>query len=133
MKYPYPYLFFHFSSILGVAPQIISNKEFAQAFGSALNRPSFFPTPEFVFNLVFGEERAVLITRGQKIEPKRALESGFRGGDFRLNYPLLCPLHLHQKHNIYEKSDESTPGIKNASEFNGMPTFLLCVSHRIRF
>ena len=43
----------------------------------AMNRPSFFPLPEFVWNFVFGPERAVMITKGQKIVPKAALESGF--------------------------------------------------------
>ena len=34
--------------------------------------------PEFVWNLVFGEERAVMISRGQKVEPKRTMESCYK-------------------------------------------------------
>lgn len=62
----------------GVAPQMITNQEFVDAFASALSRPAFFPLPDTVWNLVFGQERATMITRGQKVEPKRTLESGFK-------------------------------------------------------
>ena len=34
--------------------------------------------PEFVWNLVFGEESSVMITRGQKVVPRRTLETGFK-------------------------------------------------------
>jgi len=61
-----------------VAPQIISNQEFVSAFAGALWRPALFPLPESVWNLVFGEERAVMITRGQKVVPRRTLESGYQ-------------------------------------------------------
>lgn len=43
-----------------------------------MRRPALFKTPEFVINLVFGAERAVIITTGPKIEPKRVLELGFK-------------------------------------------------------
>merc|ERR1712241_774264 len=61
----------------GVAPQVISNQDFVNAFASSLYRPAFFPLPDFVWNLVFGEERATMITKGQKVEPKRTLETGY--------------------------------------------------------
>jgi len=60
-----------------VAPQKITNQDFVNAFASALNRPAFFPLPDFVWNLVFGQERATMITKGQKVQPKRTLESGY--------------------------------------------------------
>lgn len=40
-------------------------------------RPAFFPLPELVVNLLFGEERAKVMTQGQKVEPKRVLEYNF--------------------------------------------------------
>ena len=58
----------------GVSPQIISNQEFVNAFASALYRPAFFPLPDFVWNLVFGEERAAVITKGVTVVPKRTVE-----------------------------------------------------------
>lgn len=61
-----------------VAPQVISNQEFVNAFSGALGRPAFIPLPEFVWNFVFGEERAAMITKGQKVLPTRTLESGYK-------------------------------------------------------
>lgn len=61
----------------GVAPQIITNKEFAKAFGQALWRPSFIPLPIFAVNMLFGEERAKIMTEGQKVWPKKALDTGY--------------------------------------------------------
>ncbi|XP_071525217.1 epimerase family protein SDR39U1-like isoform X1 [Panulirus ornatus] len=61
----------------GVAPQIITNKEFARAFGEALWRPSFIPLPTFFVNALFSEERAKIMTEGQKVIPKKALETGY--------------------------------------------------------
>lgn len=63
--------------INGVAPQIITNKEFAKAFGQALWRPSFMPLPTFAVNMLFGGERAKIMTEGQKVWPKKALEAGY--------------------------------------------------------
>lgn len=62
----------------GVAPQIITNREFAKAFGQALWRPSFVPLPTFAVNLMFGEERAKIMTEGQKVWPKKALDTGYK-------------------------------------------------------
>lgn len=61
-----------------VAPQIITNQEFVKAFATALNRPAFIPMPEMVFNIAFGQERATMITKGQKVQPRRTLESGYK-------------------------------------------------------
>jgi len=61
-----------------VAPHMVTNQQFVDAFAGALQRPAFFPLPDFVWNSVFGEERASMITKGQWIEPKRSLESGYK-------------------------------------------------------
>lgn len=58
--------------------QVITNKEFSTAFGKAMWRPAIFPLPVFVLNLAFSEERAKIMTDGQKVVPKRTLESGFQ-------------------------------------------------------
>ncbi|XP_064547908.1 epimerase family protein SDR39U1 [Drosophila montana] len=62
----------------GVAPEIVSNKGFSQAFASALNRPCLFPVPEFVVHAIFGKERAALLLSGAKIQPKRTIASGYQ-------------------------------------------------------
>jgi len=61
----------------GVAPQVINNKDFSKAFGRALWRPALIPLPEFVVNTIFSKERAVLLTTGPKVSPKRVKELGF--------------------------------------------------------
>ncbi|KFM67311.1 hypothetical protein X975_10040, partial [Stegodyphus mimosarum] len=61
----------------GVSPQIITNYEFAKALSRAMWRPCLFPLPEFAINLAFGKERASMMTQGQKVLPKRTLESGY--------------------------------------------------------
>nr|CAG4646320.1 EOG090X07KR [Macrothrix elegans] len=62
----------------GVAPNIITSNQFAKAFGGSLWRPAILPLPEFACNLLLGPERATMLTSGQKVIPKRTLESGFK-------------------------------------------------------
>ncbi|KAJ9588963.1 hypothetical protein L9F63_017740 [Diploptera punctata] len=62
----------------GVAPQIVTNKEFAKTFAKALWRPALIPIPEYALNLAFSEERAKMMTEGQKVVPKRTLAYGFQ-------------------------------------------------------
>ena len=61
----------------GVAPQLITSRDFASAFGRSLYRPAFIPMPELVVNYLFGPERATMLTSGMKVIPKRVLELGF--------------------------------------------------------
>jgi len=64
-------------AVNAVAPEMVTNAEFVSAFGSALWRPTFIPLPELVFNFVFGEERAALILKGQRVVPAKALATGY--------------------------------------------------------
>lgn len=68
----------------GTAPEIVTNLQFSKAFAKAMTRPALVPTPECVFDLVFGKERSVLLTTGPKVVPKRTLETGFK-----YNYPTI--------------------------------------------
>ncbi|XP_063892859.1 epimerase family protein SDR39U1-like [Helicoverpa armigera] len=61
----------------GVAPQVITNDDFTKSFARALRRPAFFPVPEVILNMVLHEERAMIMTKGQHVVPKRVLEYGF--------------------------------------------------------
>lgn len=56
----------------------MTNRQFSTAFGKALWRPALIPIPEFVLNIAFSEERAKIMTEGQKVIPKRTLEYGFQ-------------------------------------------------------
>ncbi|KAL3860028.1 hypothetical protein ACJMK2_010201 [Sinanodonta woodiana] len=62
----------------GVAPEAATNAQFASAFAGAMWRRALIPMPSFVFNTVFGNERAKIILEGQKVIPKRTLECGYK-------------------------------------------------------
>ena len=74
------------------------------------SRPAFFPAPEFVFNLIFGKERASIVTQSQVahswslgssdasfqvVQPVRTLESGF---EYR--FPTIGNGHLKRQAQI---------------------------------
>lgn len=63
------------------APQPVTNKEFSQALGQVLHRPSKVPTPRFALRVMLGEV-ADVITEGQRVLPKHAQAQGFA---FRFN------------------------------------------------
>jgi len=58
------------------APNPVRNKDLAKALGRALHRPSFMPAPGFMVKLVLGEFGSVIL-EGQRVIPKRLLDSGF--------------------------------------------------------
>ena len=58
------------------APNPVRNKDLAIALGKALHRPSFMPAPGSMIKLVLGEFGSVIL-EGQRVIPKRLLESGF--------------------------------------------------------
>ncbi|XP_077413387.1 epimerase family protein SDR39U1 isoform X1 [Vanacampus margaritifer] len=62
----------------GVAPALNTNYEFTKELGRLLSRPTIFPVPAFVLNALLGSERAVILAEGQKVVPKRTLETGFQ-------------------------------------------------------
>lgn len=58
------------------APNPVRNKDLGKALGKVLHRPSFMPAPGFMVKLVLGEFGSVIL-EGQRVIPKRLLESGF--------------------------------------------------------
>jgi len=58
------------------APTPTTNKGLTKALGTALNRPTILPVPEFVLKLIFSEGAKVL-TDGQRAIPKRLQDDGF--------------------------------------------------------
>ena len=59
------------------APQAVRNAEFTRALGRALHRPACLPAPAWALRLVLGE-MSVLLLGGQHLQPRRALEAGYR-------------------------------------------------------
>jgi uncharacterized protein (TIGR01777 family) len=59
------------------SPSPVTNQEFSQALGRALNRPSFLPAPAFALRLMLGEMADALLLSGQRALPVRATDLGF--------------------------------------------------------
>jgi hypothetical protein len=59
------------------APNPICNKEMTKILAEVLHRPTFVPAvPSFLLKLIMGEGAKVLLN-GQRVMPKRLLDSGF--------------------------------------------------------
>jgi len=61
----------------GTAPLPVTNAEFAQQLGLALQRPARLPMPGWLLRLLVGGMAELLLT-GQKVIPRRLIEAGFR-------------------------------------------------------
>jgi len=59
------------------APNPVRQKSFAKTLGRVLRRPAFAPLPGFVVRVLFGELARPLLLEGQKVLPRRLLDSGF--------------------------------------------------------
>jgi uncharacterized protein (TIGR01777 family) len=59
------------------APQPVTLKEFSRILGKEIHRPVWFNAPAFVARLVFGEMADEMLLSGQKVLPKRLLNTGF--------------------------------------------------------
>jgi len=59
------------------APDAVTMEEFCRALGKALGRPSWAPVPGFVLRVVLGEMANMLLT-GQRVIPKKLIESGYK-------------------------------------------------------
>jgi uncharacterized protein (TIGR01777 family) len=60
-----------------VAPNPVTNAEFTKTLGKVLSRPTLLPIPAFGVRLAFGEMGEALLLAGQRVAPKRLLETGF--------------------------------------------------------
>src|SRR5262245_18472219 len=69
----------------GVAPGIVTNEEFTRDRAAALNRPVFFPVPQFALRVLMGE-MAEVVTASQRVIPQVALDTGYW-----FKYPSLRP------------------------------------------
>lgn len=56
----------------------VRNEDFMRALGSAMGRPSWFPTPAFLLKAVLGSDAAdALLLESKRVQPAVLLESGF--------------------------------------------------------
>jgi uncharacterized protein len=60
-----------------VAPNPVTNAEFATTLGRVLTRPALVPVPAFALELMYGEMARATILGGQRVLPKALVRSGF--------------------------------------------------------
>jgi uncharacterized protein len=58
------------------APAPVTNKTFSKALGRALHRPAVAPVPALAVQVLYGE-MAEIVTKGQRVIPRRAQELGY--------------------------------------------------------
>jgi uncharacterized protein (TIGR01777 family) len=59
------------------APEPVTNRIFTRTLGRVLKRPALFPLPSFAVKGIFGEMGEALLLEGQRVKPKKLLQSGF--------------------------------------------------------
>lgn len=67
-----------------VAPNPVTNAQFAEALGHVLGRPAVIPLPALALKLMFGEMGEATILNGQRVAPTKLLSAGFA-----FNHPTL--------------------------------------------
>jgi uncharacterized protein (TIGR01777 family) len=60
----------------GTAPNPVSMKDFTNALGKVLGRPSWLPVPEFLLKIVLGQMSEMLL-HGQRAIPQKIIDNGF--------------------------------------------------------
>ncbi|MGE3804482.1 MAG: TIGR01777 family oxidoreductase, partial [Gemmataceae bacterium] len=60
-----------------VAPAPVTNYGFTKILGKVLGRPTVLPMPAFMARLAFGEMADELLLTGQRVEPKKLLDSNY--------------------------------------------------------
>jgi len=60
------------------APDSVRMMDFCRKLGKILRRPSWMHTPAWILNLILGEMAQPLLFHGQKMIPKKLIESGFK-------------------------------------------------------
>jgi uncharacterized protein (TIGR01777 family) len=61
-----------------VAPRPVTNREFTEALGKILSRPTFFPVPALALRVAFGEMADALLLASARVFPRRLEETGYR-------------------------------------------------------
>lgn len=69
------------------SPNPVTNAVFGRTIASVLRRPYWMPVPAFILRLAFGE-MATVVLDGQRVVPRRLLESGYKFGFGELNPAL---------------------------------------------
>lgn len=73
-----------------VAPNAVTQREFALTLAKQLHRPCLFATPAWLLNMLYGEMANELLLQGQHVRPLRLLAQGFE-----FKYPTLAQALAH--------------------------------------
>jgi uncharacterized protein (TIGR01777 family) len=73
------------------SPNPVTNGQFSNTLGEVLHRPAVATVPEFAVKLMFGEMGEETLLSGQRVMPRRLLDSGFS-----FDYPDLAPALQHE-------------------------------------
>lgn len=60
-----------------IAPNAVTNAEFARVLGKVMSRPSWMPAPAFALRLVLGE-LSIVVLEGQNARAEKLLSAGFK-------------------------------------------------------
>jgi len=71
-----------------VAPQPVTNRQFAAALGRVLHRPAILPAPGFALRLVLGQLADEVLLSSARVLPRRLLAAGFSFCDAELGAAL---------------------------------------------
>ena len=75
-----------------VAPNPVTNAEFAQTLARVLRRPALVPVPASAITLLFGEMGRSTLLASQRIHPRRLIEAGFEFAHPTLEQALRAEL-----------------------------------------
>ena len=64
-----------------VAPNAVTNRDFTQALGGALHRPTVLPVPAFMMKLLLGQMGVELLLASTRVSREKLEESGFKFKD----------------------------------------------------
>jgi len=80
-----------------VAPEQVTNKQFAQTLGKIMRRPSMLPFPALAVKLLFGQMGAELLLSGRHISCAKLQSAGFHFQHPTLEQALLAELGCKTK------------------------------------
>lgn len=72
------------------SPEPVTNAEFTRVLGRVLKRPAVIPVPRFALEVLLGEMTDPLLLASARVNPEKALDSGFE-----FSYPKLEPALRH--------------------------------------
>ena len=78
-----------------VSPEPVTNYQFTKTLGEILRRPTIFPLPAFLANIIFGEMAKELLLASTKVQPGKLLKSGYAFKNPTLDGALKTLLTAH--------------------------------------